>query len=691
MTSVALSTESAGRSDTLPARKHGSQSGYRPDIDGLRSIAILSVVAFHAEIPMFSGGYVGVDIFFVISGYLIGAHIYREVTEGRFSIASFYQRRAKRILPPLFVVLLFCYAISLLLLDPAEIKEFAQYVVATILSASNILAWKKASYFAGGSSQHPLLMTWSLGVEEQFYLVLPLMMLWLRRVSQRKVLLFTGVAIVASLCLSVVGLYGASTATFYLLPTRAWELAAGVMLAVYETGQREESLYKAGRFANITGSMGLALLLWPVFSYGKMTLFPGIDAVPPVAGSMLIIISRKGWVNRLLLSSKPLVAVGLVSYSWYLWHWPLLSFANISVDRPISPIVGGTIGLFSLGIAWLSYRFVEQPFRKSRTAPLPLLRKYGVACLLMLLPAVAILALKGWPGRFPKLAAIETKSHIEHRDVCLASYGATAPNLSPYCAPEAGTRSAIALLGDSHAAALGPAIRAMASQNGLDFFEMTKSSCPPLKGVTRWMPDHRRHASECAVFNAKVLRFVQSHPHIRTVVLAGYWSSPLIDEPLGYHYQKVNGSGAASPAENAADLREGLNALIEDLEFAGKRVIVIQDTPRFDFDPLNAVRMTGIPARRAVAALLTHDVSRPGWVWKNQTAAKEDEAAALLVQSALTPETQIYDPKNSLCVQEKCFYEKDGLLLYSDPQHISGAGSFVALNSFQFNASAKSE
>ena len=199
-----------------------SQTNYRRDIDGLRAIAVFSVVACHAGLQIFRGGYVGVDIFFVISGYLIGAHVYKEVLHDSFSITRFYQRRAKRILPALFVVLAFCYVFSLFVLDTSELKTFARYAIATIGSFSNAFAWYKSGYFATGADQNPLLMTWSLGVEEQFYLIFPLLMLYFGKMGRPKLFLATSAVIVLSLGLSIAGLFKNPTATFYLLPTRAW-------------------------------------------------------------------------------------------------------------------------------------------------------------------------------------------------------------------------------------------------------------------------------------------------------------------------------------------------------------------------------------------------------------------------------------------------------------------------------------
>ena len=676
-------------SQSTPSKLKDSQpKNYRRDIDGLRAIAVFSVVAYHAGLTLFHGGYVGVDIFFVISGYLIGAHVYKDVLHDRFSIAAFYQRRAKRILPALFVVLLFCYVMSLLVLDASELKTFGEYAVATVGSASNILAWLKASYFAAGADQNPLLMTWSLGVEEQFYVIFPLLMLFFGRMGRSKLYYATITVIALSLGLSIFGLLKNPTATFYLLPTRAWELAVGILLAVHETDRPAEKLYASGRFANLTGLLGLALLLYPIFFYTETTPFPGLTAAVPVLGSALILISPGGWVNRFLLSSKPFVFLGLVSYSWYLWHWPLLSFARIAADQPISRVAASLIGLASLGIAWLSYRFVEQPFRKSVTPIAPLLRKYAVLCVLMLMPGLALIAMKGWPQRFPQLAAVERKSGIAPDDICLVDYGVSSPNLSKHCVPKDDARDGVALLGDSHAGALGEALREMTGAQSLKFYQLTKSSCPPLEGVTRLMPNHPGHARECATYNAKALEIVRNDPHIKTVVIAGYWSVPFAEESSGSRYQRIGQTVPATHDQSVQNLSRGLSDIIADLRASGKRVLVVKDDPLFAFDPVRRLRWSMIPVRGMMARILMPGTNADGSVPRNEIlSGNADMAEATVVQAVGTSAT-LFDLKKNLCDAQSCVYYAGNELLYADPQHLSIAGALHALQGLSLTSPA---
>jgi peptidoglycan/LPS O-acetylase OafA/YrhL len=663
----------------LPNAQHSGEpsKGYRPDIDGLRAFAVTSVVAYHVGLQLFHGGYVGVDIFFVISGYLIGGHVYKDVRHNRFSIAAFYKRRAVRILPALFFVLICCFLMASFVLDAPEMQTFGEYAVATGASASNVLAWLKSGYFAAGADQNPLLMTWSLGVEEQFYVIFPLLMLLLARKGRRTLLLVAVAVTILSLGLSIVGLLKSPSATFYLLPTRAWELSVGIVLAVYETDRPVENLYAGGRFANLTGLLGMALLFFSVFVYTRDTPFPGLAAAVPVLGSALILISPRGWFNRYLLSSGPCVLLGLVSYSWYLWHWPLLSFARIAADRPISTLSACTIGLASLGIAWCSYRFVEQPFRKSTTPTVPLLRKYALLCALMMLPGLILVAMKGWPQRFPQLAVIERRSGmLQQKDKCLVQYGVATPDLSSYCVPKADPREGVALLGDSHAGALGEALRKMTAIQGLKFEEITKVSCPPLMKVTRLMPNHPGQDIECGSFNAEALDIVRSDPRIETVVLSGYWSAPFSEGSL---YQRVGESMAATPSQSAENLGRGLADMVAALRSSGKHVIVLMDAPLFTFDPARRLRGSMIRVRGIMGRELMPSAHEVGSVSRYEVQSHYDDIASAIVEQAVGTSATIFNLKSNLCDAQTCAFYADNQLLYFDMQHLSEAGALRAL------------
>ena len=285
---------------------------YRPDIDGLRAIAVLSVIFFHTGISGFSGGFVGVDVFFVISGYLITSIILKDIKSGEFSIARFYERRIRRIFPPLFTVITFTVVVSAFLFDSNSFESFGRSITATTFFCSNVLFWKESGYFDASSITKPLLHTWSLAVEEQFYIFFPLLLIGITRFSKNRYLQWiVGISLV-SLMMSIIGVYTHQVITFYLLPTRAWELLFGSFLSLEVIPKLESNVQR-----NLVSFIGLSLIIFSICFYTESTLFPGVAALAPVLGASFIIHSGKGGASivKKLLSYKPIVYIGLISYS----------------------------------------------------------------------------------------------------------------------------------------------------------------------------------------------------------------------------------------------------------------------------------------------------------------------------------------------------------------------------------------
>ena len=334
---------------------------YRPEVDGLRAIAVVPVLLFHAGVGAFHGGYVGVDVFFVLSGYLITSIIRSELQAGTFTLAGFYERRARRILPALFVVVAACIGPAWWLMAPHQLKDFSQSLVAVSAFASNVLFWLESGYFEASAELKPLLHTWSLAVEEQYYVVFPLLLLALRRLGARPTAAVVATIAIASLALAQWSSTRHPGANFYLLHTRAWELLAGALVALKLGGAGTPPV----RGADAWGWVGLALVLGAVFAFDHTTPFPSLWPAVPVLGTVLLVRFARAdaGVGR-LLASRPLVGLGLISYSLYLWHQPLLAFLRIR--RGESELNALTIGLFlllSLALAAASYRWVERPFR----------------------------------------------------------------------------------------------------------------------------------------------------------------------------------------------------------------------------------------------------------------------------------------------------------------------------------------
>jgi peptidoglycan/LPS O-acetylase OafA/YrhL len=336
---------------------------YRSEIDGLRALAVVPVILYHAGISLFSGGFVGVDVFFVISGYLISTIILEEIGEGSFSLAHFYERRARRILPALFLVITAILPFAWLWLSPADAKDFSKSLVAVSIFASNILFWRTSGYFDSAAEIKPLIHTWSLAVEEQYYVFFPLFIILTRRWSNLRTVGVLALISVMSLAVAQYGAFRFPSAAFYLLPTRVWELLLGVFVAYYFADNHSKK--HAQGVSETASLLGFFMIAYSIFMFNDKTVFPGINALLPTVGAALIVIfaTSQTLVGK-ILSSKGFVAIGLVSYSAYLWHQPLLALARQRVlDEPGNAQLAVII-IFSFVLAYLSWKFVERPFRK---------------------------------------------------------------------------------------------------------------------------------------------------------------------------------------------------------------------------------------------------------------------------------------------------------------------------------------
>ncbi len=340
----------------------GSTIIYWPHIDGLRAIAILLVLFFHAGFQEVSGGFVGVDIFFVISGFLITGIIVREVKAGSFSFVHFYERRIKRICPALFITLFLSAIAGIFLLVPQDLQMLGRSISSAVFFYANSHFYQQVGYFDGPATDKPLLHTWSLAVEEQFYLIWPLLFLLLYRFVSRKALPHV---ILALLCLSLVAsqliLETSPSAVFYLLPYRAWELLLGAYIALIDPQAPSK------RIATVCGVLGFAAIAYAAVGFSSATPFPGVHALVPCAGAALLIIAglRSNFISSYVLRANPLCFVGKISYSLYLFHWPAFSLTRMALDRDTTKVEGLIIIAGSIGAATLSWWFLESPARRA--------------------------------------------------------------------------------------------------------------------------------------------------------------------------------------------------------------------------------------------------------------------------------------------------------------------------------------
>jgi len=376
---------------------------YRADIDGLRAIAVTSVVLFHLDVALFSGGYVGVDVFFVISGFLITRLIRDEMAEGNFTFGKFYQRRARRLLPALFATLLLTVIAAGILFSPKDLINFGYSVFASLFSVANILLWRESGYFDASAEVKPLLHMWSLSIEEQFYLIWPACLLFLmRKTPRRGPLIVCAVAGIISLILAVVWLKVDGVGAFYLTPFRVYEFMIGAGLVWLMKYQPKKNIVLEPILL-----AGLAMIVYCVLTYTKDTPFPSYNAVLPCVGAALVIYAGTAKYTRRLLDNWWMVGIGLVSYSFYLVHWPIIVFVKYLSENPLTPFWQAMLFFLSLGLAILMYFVIERPFRRAYYKPghhsTPVfLQDCLIAALLLCIPAATMVLSDGWQFRIDK-------------------------------------------------------------------------------------------------------------------------------------------------------------------------------------------------------------------------------------------------------------------------------------------------
>jgi peptidoglycan/LPS O-acetylase OafA/YrhL len=535
-----------------PAKTSDSREvRYRAEIDGLRAIAVMLVIGFHARVGLvpssaaqwigkhvsnslaFSllrgpqGGFIGVDIFFVISGFLISGILLREQATNTFSIVKFYERRVRRIFPALIAILLFVFVVGYFAATPPEMVNLAKSTLSATFSVANIYFWKNSGYFEALSASKPLLHTWSLAVEEQFYLFFPVFLLLVHRFLGKYLKATVALLAIASFVASVIGTYVNPTAAFYLPQTRAWELLMGTMVALGIIRPPSSQLSR-----NLVAFAGLGLILFAATRYTDTIRFPGAHALVPCLGAACIIVADTtghSLVGR-LLSTRPFVFVGLISYSLYLWHWPLLLidryeyFPGIHLAKP-------WLLLVMLIAATLSWRFVEQPFR---VGPLKLPRPQlfatsAVTVVLISAASIWAIASHGFPSRFTeeelRLAYYPQTgpTAAQWGNGCFASVDLA--SVHPSCFAESATQPNYLLFGDSHAAHLWYGLSTVFPD--IHFLEATASSCRPLLLSIRSSQD----AFCRRLVNTVLHEFLPNH-HVEAVILSDAWNGNDI-EPLG--------------------------------------------------------------------------------------------------------------------------------------------------------------
>jgi peptidoglycan/LPS O-acetylase OafA/YrhL len=611
---------------------------YRGEIDGLRALAVMPVILFHAGFETFSGGFIGVDVFFVISGYLITKIILAELEQNQFSLVNFYERRARRILPALFLVMLVCIPFAWLRLLPSDIKDFYQSLVAVPIFASNVLFWRESGYFDVAAEFKPLLHTWSLAVEEQFYLLFPLFLILFWGLGKRRILLTLASVTIVSLAFAQFGAYSNSTAAFYLLPTRVWELLIGSFTGFY--------LHQINRiqFSRITKEigalLGIFLISYSIFYYNQETPYPGFYALVPVIGTVCIIVfATQETLTANLIGNRVFVSIGLVSYSAYLWHQPIFAFARQGSITGPSNTTFLLLSILTLALSYVSWRYVEMPFRNRFTFT----RKFvfffstvGTLSFICIGIAGIVFQEKITFIRFneAQLQTIITASASPKRTACHFPQTESALNREP-CSYFSNNVK-VAVFGNSHATELAYSLANLLKDHGIGIVQHTMSGCHHNYNIDV------ESDSVCGRWHKKVVSNLIQDDDIEHVFLS-YRNEGYLDN---YEY------------------RQSLANIANELSDSGKEVTLVLQVPM----PIAHINQH---LANNMADLSVSIPSRKLSDWKDLYGDSSK------IITLLNKGVDVFDPADIFCNtdNDNCYVTKNGLALFFDDDHVSVDGA----------------
>lgn len=662
-----------------------ADNSYRPDIDGLRALAVLAVLAYHAAPARLPGGFVGVDVFFVISGFLITRIIVKGMESGAFSLWTFYARRARRIFPALIVVLLVTLGIGWVLLLPEEWERLGAHVVAGAFFSSNLLLFSESGYFDNESRFKPLLHLWSLGVEEQFYLIWPLLLLCIWKLPRYRMALGALLAL-ASFVSCLYATQANPTAAFYLPFNRFWELWVGALLGIFKlrhevtsVGFRLNETTAADTLAkSIVSMLGLGLIVGSMIVLSNTDPFPGWRALLPVTGTALVIAAgQRAWVNKKLLSNRVVVYIGLISYPLYLWHWPLMSYIDIyEPEKPeLRRLLLGLALFIAFIAAMLTYHFLERPLQR-KTLKWAAVRTTFAVGLVAIVGGVVFVA-NGFPSRLQGLANSAPSSEFVWsfwtNRTCLEKYPFEERQGWFFCMQNKEGEASVILLGDSHSNHLYPGLATHPELKHQTILSI--GTCPPDPGI-RYLPKATHPANPCVgERKARQEKFIEevltATPTIRFALLSAAW--PSFDE-RGHEIDYSTGGSdqrfvtSFVPDEVELPIRQYINAIsrqIADLEKREIQVVVSLNSPRL---PYNVRACFDRPFRTAKHSC---EVSMKLHLERTRTFRREFS----LMIAAKHPATLLFDPAPALCDSSACRLVKHGKPMLRDSNHLSLEGS----------------
>lgn len=615
---------------------------------------------FHAKIAGFSGGYVGVDIFYVISGYLITSLVAKDILRGNFSFVAFYERRIRRIFPALFSVIFFCILVAAALFVPRDFAAFGKSVLAVTLFASNIFFKGHGGsngYFDGSSESQPLLHTWSLAVEEQFYFLFPTALFLLFRWGKSRVAERLFFAAVASFLISIwMTRYWPLTA-FYTLVPRAWELLIGSLLAVNAVPALTPRAVR-----EFAGVLGLGLIACAVYLFSKDTAFPGASATVPCLGAWLVIYAGQSGPSyvKTALSFPPLVFVGVISYSLYLWHWPIIVFSRCFSAGDLSGLQTAVVLATSLGVAFISFELIEKPFRggDSQIGARQVFYLAVVASALSITLGLAILARRGIPERYDsytrQLILRNASREDDFQEVC-GNWKKPVHSLTDinFCEIGPGQSKKILFWGDSHVQQLYPLISKIHDSGDLreGVLLAIANGCPPAEHL-----NSIGKGFHCDAFASFAMQRAEEDDVDAVFMGFNTWWS--VHEDV---CQSVNGKCVArlSPAETSDRFLAELSEHICKLKGLGKRVIISLPFPMFD-KSIPALQIRNAVLGKFGLEGVARDITLP---------SLREKVAELASRTG----AEVFDPRESLCPNGGCITELDGVSIYKDDNHIAAS------------------
>ena len=636
---------------------------YRPDIDGLRALAVLSVVGFHAFPGRLPGGFVGVDIFFVISGFLISTIIFSNLERGQFTFFEFYSRRIRRIVPALLMVLATCLAFGWVALLAGEYRRLGQQVAGGAAFISNFILWHESGYFDIDAESKPLLHLWSLGIEEQFYIFWPLIM-WVAAKARLSLFWCAIVVGTSSFLLNITGVTQDTVATFYSPQTRFWELAAGSVLA-WSTMYRQAHAQKiSARYGALLSLTGLGLIITALAATSRYTAFPGWWATLPVGGAVLVIAAgSQAWGNRVVLSSRVLVWIGLISFPLYLWHWPLLSFGYILNGETTSKVYRALAVASAVLLAWGTFWLIERPVRRSNRSPELVVGLLG-AMIAVAVAGYLVYLDEGVPHRRVVIENLR-EGHpfvMESNPQIPCPVLGVAPMPAELCvryAPSVAKKTII-VWGDSSAGAWSPVIQDIGYRKDYDIIRIMHLSCPPILGArkTRFdVPDAMKYCSDGSI-QSQILDYIRAlRPDL--IMLIGAWNS---------YSPHSNREFITDRMGQSADPASTQRVMLEQLPKTLHALSEIADTLVFKSWPM----MPSFPKERKVSLL---GITRQRVFVPRSEFDADSLAATNTIDQSLGPRIRGFDPSYVICDASACDAIVEGIPFYVDRYHVTAIGA----------------